>query len=42
MTNLDDKKSYQPAELEVIHVASADIICTSSRIQNLIDDDEEI
>jgi len=42
MTNLNDKKSYQPAELEVIHVASADIICTSSSIQNLIEDDEEI
>jgi len=43
MTNLSDKKSYQSAELEVIHVASADIICTSaSCIKDLIDDDGEI
>jgi len=42
MINSEEKKSYQSAELEVVSVASADIICTSSSIQNLIDDDEEI
>jgi len=37
MTNLNEKKSYQSAELEVIHVASADIICTSASPSKILD-----
>ncbi len=40
MTEHTPKKDYKPAELEIVVVDQTDIICTSSSIMSLTEDDE--
>lgn len=42
MTEKEQKKDYKPAELEIVIVDQTDIICTSSSILSLDEDDEEL